>query len=141
MGTPFGFTVGYSGRSVDELAALLTGRGVERVVDVRALPLSRRRGFSKTALSIALARHGIEYVHLRDAGNPFRHLRADVARCLAMYRAHLANRPDVVDSVAAVLRERPSALLCVEADACDCHRSILAEALRRRDRRRRFVDL
>jgi Protein of unknown function, DUF488 len=53
------FTVGYEGRSIDELVDALPGAGVERLVDVRELPLSRRRGFSKTALGDALRRAGI----------------------------------------------------------------------------------
>ena len=44
--------------------------GVERVIDVRALPLSRRPGFSKTPLRGALEEAGIEYVHLKALGTP-----------------------------------------------------------------------
>ena len=79
------FTVGYEGRTPDELIELLARKGVRRVVHVRALPLSRRRGFSKTPLREALGAHGIDYVHLRDAGNPYRDLRADPKRCLRLY--------------------------------------------------------
>src|SRR3954466_2864574 len=44
--------------------------GVERVIDVRALPLSRRPGFSKSPLRAALEQAGIEYVHLKALGTP-----------------------------------------------------------------------
>ncbi len=37
---------------------------------MRALPLSRRPGFSKTALRGALEEAGIEYVHLKALGTP-----------------------------------------------------------------------
>ena len=51
------FTIGYEGRALDELIAILAANRIERVIDVRELPLSRRRGFSKTPLGTALAGH------------------------------------------------------------------------------------
>src|SRR5829696_2323525 len=64
------FTIGYEGTTMPEFIAALQGAGVQRVIDVRALPLSRRPGFSKTPLKGALAEAGIEYVHLRALGTP-----------------------------------------------------------------------
>jgi uncharacterized protein (DUF488 family) len=43
---------------------------ITRLIDVRELPISRRKGFAKTALSTALAVAGIEYVHLKGPGDP-----------------------------------------------------------------------
>ncbi|MGZ5084368.1 MAG: DUF488 family protein, partial [Usitatibacter sp.] len=40
MALPF-FTIGHSTRSLDEFVALLRANGVERVIDVRAIPRSR----------------------------------------------------------------------------------------------------
>lgn len=64
------FTIGYEGVTMDEFIAALTVAGVERVINVRALPLSRRPGLSKTPLKGALAEAGIDYVHLRALGTP-----------------------------------------------------------------------
>ena len=64
------FTIGYEGATVPEFIAALQKAGVERVIDVRALPLSRRPGFSKSSLSAALEETGIEYVHLKALGTP-----------------------------------------------------------------------
>src|SRR5947199_5731473 len=64
------FTIGYEGATVAEFLAALQDAGVERVIDVRALPLSRRPGFSKTPLRLALEEVGIEYVHLKALGTP-----------------------------------------------------------------------
>jgi uncharacterized protein (DUF488 family) len=100
-----------------------------RLVDVRALPLSRRRDFSKTVLAERLAAGGIEYVHIRSAGNPFRHLADDLPRCLALYRAHLVSSPDVLAEVARVASEKRSTLFCVESEARECHRSVIADLL------------
>src|SRR5215213_5559790 len=64
------FTIGYEGATVPEFLAALKDAGVERVIDVRALPLSRRPGFSKSPLRAALEEAGIEYVHLKALGTP-----------------------------------------------------------------------
>jgi uncharacterized protein (DUF488 family) len=134
------FTIGYEGRSVDELIAELVGAGVQRVIDIRALPLSRRRGFSKTPLREALAGAGIDYVHLKEAGNPYRELRDDPERCLALYRAHLDESPQVVAQVQDAAAGRRAALLCLEREPEVCHRSIVAAALAKR-MKTRPVDL
>lgn len=126
------YTIGYEGRSVDELIAELVGAGVDRVIDIRALPLSRRRGFSKTPLRDALAEAGIDYVHLKEAGNPYRELRDDQERCLALYRAHLDESPHVVELVAEAATGHRAALLCLEREPAGCHRSIVAAALAKR---------
>src|SRR6185369_12843167 len=64
------FTIGYEGSTMPEFLAARRKAGVERVIDVRALPLSRRPGFSKTPLRLALEEAGIEYVHLKALGTP-----------------------------------------------------------------------
>jgi uncharacterized protein (DUF488 family) len=74
------FTIGHEGRSLDELVDELARAGVNRLVDVRQLPLSRRRGFSKTALGETLHIAGIEYVHVKALGNPKAEPRALLGR-------------------------------------------------------------
>ena len=64
------FTIGYEGTTMAEFLSALSGAGVKRVIDVRAVPNSRRPGFSKTPLRNALAEVGIDYVHLRALGTP-----------------------------------------------------------------------
>jgi uncharacterized protein (DUF488 family) len=134
MGAQRVFTVGYEGRGLDEFVAMLRAAKIDRVIDVRELPLSRRRGFSKTALSVALASAKIGYVHLRIAGNPYRAQRADVKRCLALYRKHLQRSPEVIEAVLEAASGYRAALLCVERDACNCHRSIIASGLEEQGR-------
>jgi|SRR5687768_8589325 len=122
------FTIGYEGRALDELIAILASHGIERVIDVRELPLSRRRGFSKTPLGDALGAAGIEYVHVRAAGNPYRRLKDEIPRdeLLAKYKAHIAKAHDAVAAVVDEARGHRVALLCFEADPDQCHRSLLA---------------
>ncbi len=122
-------SIGYEGRTPGELVALLLAHHVQKVVDVRELPLSRRKGFSKTPLSAALRAAGIAYQHVRAAGNPHRHAASCPAECLALYSTHLKNHPEVLDTVDAELDGAPVAFLCFERQHVECHRSRLLESL------------
>lgn len=129
------FTIGYEGATVAEFLAALERAGVERVIDVRAVPNSRRPGFSKTPLRNALAEAGIEYVHLRALGTPAdgraaaragRH--ADLER---IYAGQLELPEAMVQAaqMTELAAEKPSALLCYERDPAHCHRTLLLDAV------------
>jgi len=135
------FTIGYAGRTLADFIGVLRRAGVERVVDVRALPLSRKKGFSKTALRDALSKAEIEYVHLRTAGNPYRDQKANVDVCLALYSTYVNDHPEVVEAVEGAVNGRAAALLCFEASACECHRSVLIDRLTARNPRRKVQHL
>jgi uncharacterized protein (DUF488 family) len=127
------FTVGYEASTPDGLVEKLRNAGVERVVDVRELPLSRRRGFSKTKLGERLAEAGIAYEHVRELGNPKpnrdRYKRGQVADGARRYRAHLQNgsRGALVRLVESLDGVR-TCLLCVEHSHEVCHRAVIADA-------------
>lgn len=130
-------SVGYEGRSVDELVDALVDAGVSVLVDVRENAISRKRGLSKRALAEKLQARGITYVHEPTLGNPrdnrdgFREQRPD---SVAAFEAHLdRNGSAALDRVDAMLRDRTVGLLCFEADPCSCHRSIVARYLLDRD--------
>lgn len=122
---------------VTEFARCLREAGIERLIDVRQLPISRRRGFAKTALALALAEEGIEYVHMKELGNP-KHLRdlyksgsSDEGRRL--YVDHLAEHgAAALDALEVHVRERRCALMCFEHDVHVCHRHVIFEALSER---------
>lgn len=143
------WTIGYEKLLPHELAAELQAAGVQRVIDVRFRPQSRRPGMSKTKLSELLRDHGITYEHRRELGTPphirplFHQGQLDEAR--AAYTAHVqANAPEALDELAAELDNRSApntALLCLEADPTGCHRRIIADELRRRDKNLSVVDL
>lgn len=129
------YTIGYEGATMAGFLAALQGAGVEQVIDVRALPLSRRPGFSKSSLAASLAEAGIGYVHLKALGTPKRGRDAakkgDVATLRAVYDDQLA-LPEAQAAAAIMLAraaERPSALLCYERDPCHCHRTLLLRAV------------
>jgi uncharacterized protein (DUF488 family) len=123
------FTIGYEGRSPAELIAALRRARVTRLLDIRQLPLSRRKGFSKTPLRLALEAAGIEYVHVRAAGNPDRHAPGGPMAALAAYRDRLETSPQILDEVLGEIGSHRAALLCVEATHAVCHRSVLSERL------------
>jgi uncharacterized protein (DUF488 family) len=129
------FTIGYEGVAQDDVVAALKAAGVELLADVRAVPLSRRPGFSKNILAAGLREAGIDYVGLKALGTPPEGREAarkgDHARMADVYAGQL-NEPEAMVQ-AAQLRdlaaERPTALLCFERDPAACHRSLLIEAV------------
>src|SRR5436853_1028101 len=129
------FTIGYEGTTVGEFVAALQQAGVERIIDVRALPLSRRPGFSKTALSGALAEAGIDYVHLKALGTPSEGrtaARAGRHSDMAQIYAGQLELPEAMVQSAQMLElagEKPSALLCMERDPARCHRTLLLKSV------------
>ena len=128
------FTIGYEAATMVEFLAALKRAGVERVIDVRALPLSRRPGFSKSPLKAALAEAGIDYVHLKALGTPADGRTAaragkhdDLQR---IYAAQL-DLPEAIvqaEQMRELAADKPSALLCYERDPAGCHRSLLLAA-------------
>jgi uncharacterized protein (DUF488 family) len=129
------FTIGYESTTVGEFVAALQQAGVERVIDVRAVPNSRRPGFSKTPLRSALAESGIDYVHLRALGTPAdgrAAARAGRHEELERIYAGQLELPEAIAEGARMLdlaQEKPSALLCYERDPAGCHRSLLLSAV------------
>jgi uncharacterized protein (DUF488 family) len=131
------FTIGYERRSQDGLVRDLAQAGVSLLADVRELPLSRRQGFSKTALGRALEEAGIGYAHYRALGNlkPYRDAwkRGDSAAGAAGYLAHIGgDSSEAVDTLAVRVAEGGVCLLCVEHEPERCHRALLADSLRER---------
>jgi uncharacterized protein (DUF488 family) len=129
------FTIGYEGATMGEFLATLQKMGVERVIDVRAVPNSRRPGFSKTPLRNALAEIGIDYVHLRALGTPAAGREAARAGRKAELERIYAGQLETPQAMAEgammldLASEKPSALLCYERDPACCHRTLLWQSL------------
>lgn len=128
-------TIGYEGSSIDEVLATLGAAGVDLLIDVRELPLSRKRGFSKSTLRDRLGSSGIDYVHLRGLGDPKPGRLAaragrwdDFRRIFDRHMAGNAARTDL-DRAMTALPGRCVCLLCFERDHSRCHRSIVAQAM------------
>jgi uncharacterized protein (DUF488 family) len=64
------FTIGYEGSNLEAFVATLRRSGVGLLLDIRAAPASRKKGFSKHQLAAHLSGAGISYRHLRGLGTP-----------------------------------------------------------------------
>lgn len=129
-------SVGYEGRTLDDLIAVLIQNAVDVLVDVRLTPLSRKKGFSKTALSSALAEVGIDYRHERNLGNPKENriaFRDGEAAARSRYLEHMHSKAgDSLEATAWLAASSNVAILCFELDHETCHRSCVTDELRRR---------
>lgn len=129
------FTIGYEGATQAALIASLTDAGVTLLADVRAVPLSRRPGFSKNILAAGLREAGIDYVGLKALGTPPEGREAarrhDLAKLRRIYSGQL-ELPEAMVQGAQLLdmaTGHPTALLCFEREPGCCHRSLLIEAI------------
>lgn len=128
------FTIGYERRGLDAFVADLHAHRVQVLADVREAPISRKPGFSKSALASAVQQAGIAYLHIRALGCP-KPVRdaykkdGDWAAYTRAFMAHLHQQPLAVEELAALSAARPVALLCYEADFTRCHRTYVARAV------------
>ena len=128
-------TIGYEGATLPDVIGRLKTARVDLVIDVRAIAASRRPGFSKTTLASSLVEAGIDYLHLRALGTPKAGREAARAgrteEMRRIFEAHL-EEPDAQAQLAQATHaseRRRAALLCYEADAARCHRTIVAERI------------
>jgi uncharacterized protein (DUF488 family) len=130
-------TIGHSTRPIDEFIALLKAHGVERVVDVRTVPKSRRNPqFGQDLLPASLEAEGIAYTHLPQLGG-LRRARPDSPNMgwrnasFRGYADHMQT-PQFAQGLEAVIdleKKQCIALMCAEAVPWRCHRSLIADAL------------
>jgi uncharacterized protein (DUF488 family) len=129
-------TIGYEQATLPDVIGRLQAAGVDTLIDVRAVAASRRAGFSKTVLSNSLAEAGIDYRHLRALGTPKAGRQAAragrVAEMRDIFNAHLEEPEAQVQLAQAIgiVAGKRVALLCYEADASGCHRTIVADRIR-----------
>jgi uncharacterized protein (DUF488 family) len=129
-------TIGYEGSSVDDFVATLEVARVRILVDVRAVTVSRKKGFSKNGLAARLAAHGIRYVHAKDLGDPKPGREAAKAGDYDAFRkifgAHLATAEaqQAVKDVGNLAQTEMTCLMCYERDPSTCHRQIVATQLK-----------
>jgi uncharacterized protein (DUF488 family) len=128
-------SIGYEGRTSEELLSTLVELNVTTLVDVRLTPLSRKPGLSKTRLAASSEAAGVKYVHLSALGNPkdnrepFREGRAQEG-CIKF--TSLLARPAAVvamDQLEALARDGRVAVLCFERDHDRCHRQVIVTEL------------
>jgi len=128
-------TIGYEGAILDDFIATLKSSSVRTLIDVRQLPISRRKGFAKKALSTALEAADIRYLHLKGLGDPKPGREAarvgDHAGFLKVFRAHMLTSAAQFDLAVAATHVALGGvcLMCFERDHTTCHRTLVAEAV------------
>lgn len=132
-GTPL-FTIGYERSTINDFADTLKAFHIETVVDIRERPLSRKRGFSKTALANHFQLYAISYIHIAALGCPKTVRDAykkdgDWMRYTLNFEKHLETQRGSLKELVAHSQNAVCALLCFEADSNYCHRSLVANAV------------
>lgn len=129
------YTVGYEGADIAHFLQTLKDCGIKRLIDIRDVPVSRKRGFSKTALATALESQGIAYSHLKALGDPKAGReamrRGDYPGFLDIYTHHIESPEGQAALRKAVVlaRESTSVLLCYERSPAQCHRTVVAREM------------
>jgi len=131
MGKKRLYTIGYEGLTPAGLLAKLKANNVTVVVDVREVPNSRKRGFSKSQLDSRLNRAGISYVHFKSLGSPAEVRKkykkdGDFAFFARAYAKNLKKEMAVLRLTALHAVKERCCLLCYEEEAEKCHRSLVA---------------
>ncbi len=125
-------TIGYEGATLAGVLDALGRARVELLIDVRAVPRSRKPGFSGRMLAASAEAAGIGYRHLQRLGTPKPGRDAaragNAAGMAAIFDAHMAgDEPQAALAEAVGLaQERRCCLLCFERDPHMCHRTIVA---------------
>jgi len=132
------FTIGYERSSLSDFVATLQLSGVHVLADIRDRAQSRRQGFSKSALAEALGKANIQYLHLKELGDPkqgreaarrgdFGEFRRVFSEVMASEEANSA-----ILQIAELLKESNVCLMCYERDEKTCHRNIVSDDLKKR---------
>ncbi|MBD0865732.1 MAG: DUF488 domain-containing protein [Rhodobacteraceae bacterium] len=129
------YTIGYEGTTLEQFLQTLAANRIEALADVRALPLSRKPGFSKNGLAAALATRGISYRHFRWLGNP--KSGRDAARAgdretfVRIFGKHMETEQAraALSELLTLAKTRTTCLMCFERDARQCHRSLISDQI------------
>lgn len=132
------FTIGYEGAGLQAFLDCLERNAVECLLDVREIPFSRKKGFSKTPLARALEERGICYVHFRELGSPSSvraELKAghDYGKFFREIEEYLATQTDGIERAYSYIGRMTCCLMCYEKLAAMCHRKVVASKIKERD--------
>ena len=121
----------------DVLLDALRSAGVQRIVDVRMVPQSRRNPqFNRDRLATTLRGADIEYFHMPSLGG--RRIPRDDSTNLGLkdegfrgFADFMATRPfeSALRELIAAANEGRTAIMCAESVPWHCHRSLIADAL------------
>ncbi len=128
---------GYEYDDIDSFVKKLKKNRVKFLIDIRELPISRKKYFSKTGLTSMVENKKIEYVHYRVLGSPkdirhkLRNKEISYPDFFFSYRKHILENKDAIFKIAKLLERRDICLMCYEESTEQCHRSILVDELQK----------
>lgn len=128
------YTTGYEGNTIHDFISKLQENNIQVVIDVREIPISRKKGFSKTVLKDLLHSNEIDYIHYKQLGSP-KEIRYQLHEDgnFFVFRNHYLNylktRTEELEEIKTIVESENSCLLCFEKNARLCHRSIVADIL------------
>ena len=133
------FTIGYEGLDQRKFLAHLVHHAVDVVADIRKLPLSRKKGFSKTALKETLSSKSIDYINFQKLGAP-KDIRDELYksgnynRFFRKYQRNISDQTDLLKAIHGLVNTgKKVTLLCFERDPQKCHRKVVAEEIKKLD--------
>lgn len=114
--------MGYAGRELDDLVALLLDRDVRALVDVRRFPKSKYPCYNREELEKTLRKHGIRYVFLGDYLGGFR----------GGYERYMNTRDyrEGIGKLMEIAEKGGVAIMCRERKTKGCHRRYICRTLR-----------
>ncbi len=132
------YSAGHGNRSVEALIELLLAAGIRRLVDVRAVPRSRRfphfgygpLGAALEAAGIGYEWRGRDFGGLRRSEGELQHpaLTQAAFRAFATHMEGKAFRRAAGELASGAQAERVC-IMCAERDPAHCHRSLIADWL------------
>lgn len=136
------YTIGYEGLDLEHFIRFLKADHIDVLVDVREIPLSRKKGFSKSRLSDALTSEGIQYEHIKALGSPSpirKKLKADwnYDAFFKAYNHYLDDHKEALDLLSDIVEMHGNVcLMCFEKTQDICHRRSIADRTAKRFRGR-----
>jgi uncharacterized protein (DUF488 family) len=127
------FTIGYERRSLDDLLSTLRQSGIDKLIDVREKPISRKPDFREGVLAAACNGAGIEYESWKRLGSTssqrqFLKDSGDVAEFMRRFRSFVRRgRAAEINQLSEENEGGNVALLCYERAHDECHRSVIAD--------------
>jgi len=123
------FTIGYSGRTIDDLVGLLEQHKITALCDVRSMPYSSRNPqFNRELLKKAVKSHNIEYAFLGSelGARPKDHSCYVDGKALYQKITDSTLFKNGLERIKIGMQKNyVLALMCAEKDPMTCHRSIL----------------
>jgi uncharacterized protein (DUF488 family) len=128
------FTIGYEGETIEQWIERLSNADITVLIDIREKAISRKKGFSKTALKEHLEKNNIKYIHYRNLGSPSEIRKQlmednDYITFFDEYDKYLLEQEDSLKEIVDIFKDGRPCLMCFEKNHRQCHRNSVAKRL------------